>query len=336
MRIIIIGSGLAGITFAEKYRTLKPDDSITVLTREDHGFYSRPMLSHGFSRDDIEQAIIMKPFSQLAEKGIQIISDVDVNEIDRDNQTVIFDNTETLAFDKLILAQGSAAMVPPPFIPFQEHFFLLNSLSDLKQLRKFRLSLSNHERAPEWAVIGGGLIGCEVASDLAKAGDAVTLYHAMDRLMERQLQPEDSATLLDVMQNARIDILMQQQVQGFQSQNGKMLVNSANAEAKAFDAIIVSCGFKPRTELAAACGLDIGRGIKVDQYLRTNDKNIHALGDVAELPNGKLYAFIMPIRKQAAWLANYLAGKDENAWQAQDFKAKAKVHGFEAAHPYIF
>ena len=339
MKIIIIGSGLAGITFAEKYRALQPDDSITVLTREQHGYYSRPMLSHGFSRNDIEQAIILKPFNQIIDNNICIISGVEVEEINRSTKIVSVrgaNELESLEYDKLILAQGSAAMIPPPFLPFQEHFFSLNSLVDLKKLRKLRQTLLTNDRPPHWAVIGGGLIGCEVASDLAKAGDKVTLFHAMERLMERQLVEADSATLLNVMQASSIEVLMNQQVQGFQKQGDKFCVNVADGDADEFDAVIVSCGFKPRIELASACGLVTGRGIKVNQFLQTTDENISALGDVAELPNGKLYAFIMPIRKQAAWLASYLAGTGAQAWTPQAFKAKAKVHGFEAAHPYIF
>jgi len=68
--------------------------------------------------------------------------------------------------------------------------------------------------------------------------------------------------------------------------------------------------------------------------LKTSDEHIYALGDVAELPNGKLYAYILPIRSQANWLASFLAGQEEEGWTPPVFTTKAKVHGFEAAHPY--
>jgi NAD(P)H-nitrite reductase large subunit len=96
----------------------------------------------------------------------------------------------------------------------------------------------------------------------------------------------------------------------------------------------VSCGFKPRTELAEQAGLEVGRGIKVNQYMQTSDEDIYALGDVAELPNGKLYAFILPIRSQAHWLASFLAVQEQQGWTPPVFTTRAKVHGFEAAHPY--
>ena len=339
MRIIIVGSGIAGISFAEKFRTLSPNAHITLLTQEQDGYYSRPMLSRGFSREDIEQTIILKPFNKLLENNICVISGVVVTSINRRSQEITVsgsDDVETLAYDQLILSLGSGAFIPPPFLPFRDHFFLLNSLVDLKALRRFRKPFLELNRPLHWAIIGGGLIGCEVASDLAVSGDTVTLFHAMDRLMERQLLEEDSASLLNVMDSSSITILLNQSVQGFRRNNNKVIVDVENSTDDAFDAVIVSCGFKPRATLAADAGLATSRGIKVNQYLQTSDENIYALGDVAELPNGKLYAYITPIRNQALWLASYLSGQEEQPWAVPPFQAKAKVHGFEAANPYIF
>ncbi len=337
MHIVIIGSGIAGITFAEKIRSLQPDSRVTLLTKETEGYYSRPILSHGFSKQNIEQTIILKTFSQLQKNNIEIISGVEVTAIERKHQSVLIDNGKTWTYDKLILAQGSAAFVPPPLLPYRDLFFLLNNLADLKLLRRIRHELLRQQKLPNWAIIGGGLIGCEVASDLAVAGDDVTIFHAMDRLMERQLVAEDSETLAKVLRSAGLKILLNQNVQGLQKQGGKISVNVANqSESYIFDAVIVSCGFKPRIDLAIATGLHTQRGIKVNPFLQTNDERIYALGDVAELPNGKLYAFIMPIRSQALWLAGYLNGDENKPWLPPKFNPKAKVHGFEAANPYIF
>jgi NAD(P)H-nitrite reductase large subunit len=335
MSIVIVGSGIAGVTFAEKYRALSPDTEIVLVTAEHDGYYSRPLLSRGFTKTDIEQSIILKSFAKLRENGIDVIAGSEVSAIDRNTKTIAIDGPgqeKSLAYDRLILAQGSAAFVPPPFRPFENLFFCLNSLTDLKALRKFRQPFLNQNKHPHWAVIGGGLIGCEVASDLAVAGDKVTIYHMMDRLMERQLVAEDSAALLGVLQASGVDVLLEQSVQGFAEEDGKVcVITDVTTE---FDALIVACGFKPRTELAHQAGLDVGRGIKVNDYLQTSDEAIFALGDVAELPDGKLCAFILPIRSQALWLASYLAGQEQAAWSPAPFSTKAKVHGFEAGHPY--
>ncbi len=336
MAIVIVGSGIAGISFAEKYRSLNADDDITVITQENDGYYSRPLLSRGFTKSDIEQTIILKTFEQLRENRISVVSKAEVNSIDRGHKTICLSQSgasHTLSYDKLIIATGSAAFIPPPFKPYSDLFFSLNSLADLKQLRRFRQNLQQSHR-PHWAIIGGGLIGCEVASDLAVAGDKVTLFHAMDRLMERQLDADDSARLLDVLEEGDVEVRFNQAIQSFNKQDDKFCVNTENSYL--FDGLLVSCGFKPRTELAQLAGLEIGRGIKVNDHLQTNDEAIFALGDVAELSNGKLYAFILPIRSQALWLASFLNGQTQEPWKAPNFTPKAKVHGFEAVHPPAF
>jgi NAD(P)H-nitrite reductase large subunit len=335
MNIVIVGSGIAGVTFAEKYRALSPDAEIVIVTSEHDGYYSRPLLSRGFTKTDIEQSIILKTFAKLRENGIDVIAGSEVTAIDRNAKTIAIDGPgqeKSLSYDKLILAQGSAAFIPPPFRPYEKLFFSLNSLTDLKAMRKFRQPFLSQNKHPHWAIVGGGLIGCEVASDLAVAGDKVTVYHAMDRLMERQLVAEDSTTLLKVLQDSGVEVLLEQAVQSFADEGGKVcVITDVTAE---FDALIVACGFIPRTELARQVGLDVGRGIKVNGFLQTNDEVIFAVGDAAELPNGKLYAYILPIRSQALWLANYLAGQEQTAWSPAPFSTKAKVHGFEAGHAY--
>jgi NAD(P)H-nitrite reductase large subunit len=335
MKIVIIGSGVAGVSFAEKYRSLSPDDTITLITRENDGYYSRPLLSRGFTKADIEQSIILKPFDKLRENHIDVLCGAEVSAINRTEKSITVvgcGQEKTLTYDKLILAQGSAAFIPPPYQPYEELFFCLNSLVDLKALRQFRQAVLNRNQRPNWAIVGGGLIGCEVASDLAVAGDNVTLFHASDRLMERQLVAEDSALLLNVLRDSGVNVLLKQVVQEFTRQVDKVCVRTeATTE---FDGLIVACGFKPRTELAALAGLETGRGIKVNRQMQTSDESIYALGDIAELPNGKLYAFILPIRNQALWLAEFLAGQKQGDWTPPVFTTKAKVHGFEAVHPY--
>ena len=334
MQIVIIGSGVAGVSFAEKYRALSADDEITLVTRERDCYYSRPLLSRGFTKADIEQSIILKPFDKLRESNIDVLCGVEVSAINRAEKSITITGRQekTLHYNKLIIAQGSSAFIPPPYKPYEKLFFCLNSLLDLKALRQFRQDVLNQNRHPNWAIVGGGLIGCEVASDLAVAGDNVTLFHASDRLMERQLAAEDSVLLLNVLQDSGVNVLLNQAVKEFIKETDKVCVKTE--ETSEFDGVIVACGFKPRTELAELAGLETGRGIKVNQQMQTSDESIYALGDIAELPNGKLYAFILPIRNQALWLAEFMAGQKQGVWTPPVFTTKAKVHGFEAAHPY--
>ena len=339
MQTVIIGSGIGGVTLAQELVKLAPESNVILLTRETHGYYSRPLLSHGFTREDIESKIVMRSFEALRESGIDIRAGVEVLNVDRAAGNVIyFDDSSqsTQAYDNLVFATGSAALIPPPFVPLAELFHVFNSLSDLIQLRRLRSEIRATGNTPRWAVVGGGLIGCEVASDLAAAGDRVDLFHAMPKLMERQLLEEDSDALAAVLAADNISLRLDCAVSGFEKQENRYSVLHQKGIAMGYDGIIVSCGFKPRIELAKAAGLATGRGILVDDNLRTDDERIYAVGDVAEFSDGKLYAYVTPIRNQAIWLAKFLTGANSEAWQPPFFKPKAKVHGFDAQHPYKF
>jgi len=339
VQTVIIGSGIGGVTLAQELVKLAPESNVCLLTQETHGYYSRPLLSHGFTREDIESKIIMRSFEALRESGIDIRAGVEVLEVDpaAGNVTYQDDSGQSIkAYDNLVFAMGSAALLPPPFVPQADLFYVFNSLSDLIQLRRLRGEIRAAGNTPNWAVVGGGLIGCEVASDLATAGDQVDLFHAMPKLMERQLVEEDSDALAVLLEADNISVQLDCAVGGFEKQGGKYGVLHQNGTASGYDGIIVSCGFKPRVDLAKAAGLATGRGILVDDNLTTNHERIYAVGDVAEFSDGKIYAYVTPIRNQAIWLAKYLTGANSEAWQPPFFKPKAKVHGFDAQHPYKF
>lgn len=339
MQLVVVGSGIAGVTFSEEIRKRNQNTRVTLVTRETHGYYSRPLLSHGFTREDIEEKIIMKSFDALENTGIHVKSGVTVEKLDPSGKSIQVRNgsgIESVGYDKLVLATGSAALIPRPFRDLEAPYFVLNGLDNLIALRALRQDLLDANKKPRWAIIGGGLIGCEVASDLAKAGDEVHLFHAMERLMERQLVEEDSENLLAVLQESGINVRPDCAVQSFKKRSDGIAIVYPNGEKTSMDAVILACGFSPRTELANAAELNVNRGILVNEQLQTSDPSIFAIGDVAECADGKIYAYVTPIRNQAIWLAGYLSASEGDSWSPPFFKPRAKVHGFNAEHPYLF
>lgn len=301
MRVVVIGSGLAGVTAAE---VLAKDHAVTVITAETHGYYSRPRLSHGFSNP---ASPVMKSFAAMA--PVKIVAGATVEQIDRAQRRVQL-GERSIPYDVLILATGSAARIPAVLAPFRPQFLTLNSLDDLLTLRRRR---EKRARA-RWAIIGGGLIGCEVASDLNKAGDEVTIFHREDRLLELQFTPQQSRALHDHFARLGVEVRYHQDIREIFPRT-------------MYEGVIVSTGFAPRVELAREAGLQTARGIVVDEYLRTADAAIYAVGDVAEV-RAKLYPFVSPIRSQALWLAQHVAGRSAAPWIAPPFKPVVKIHGF--------
>ena len=322
MRVVVVGSGLAGVTLAGAL----PEHEVTLVTAESQGYYSRPRLSHGVALDDIAAAkIVMKSFGAL---GVKVLAGIEAARVDRERQQLVLEGGAALDYDILVLATGSASRVPPVLATWHAHFLTLNSFEDLLRLRRRRADAHarrkrTHEAA-HWAIIGGGLIGCELASDLRKAGDAVTIFHREKRLIELQLTEAQSQALHQHFTAQGINVLYAEDVRSVFSG----CVQTAARDHGPFDGVIVSTGFAPRIDLARDAGLAVGRGITVNEFLRTADPAIYALGDVAEV-NGKLYPFVSPIRSQALWLGQHLQRKTEAPWQASAFKPVIKVHGFK-------
>jgi NAD(P)H-nitrite reductase large subunit len=310
MKIVIVGSGLAGVTAAEALAR-SARHAVTLVTAETLGYYTRPRLSHGFALSDEAAAkIVLRSFDAIA-PGVRVMAGTRVERIHRERRQLALEGGELLDYDVLVLATGSAARIPPALEAHRSRFFTLNSLDDLNALRRRR---ARHAGRPgRWAVIGGGLIGCEAASDLHKAGDRVTVFHRESRLIELQLTPGQSQALHEHFAAHGIEVRYGQDLSDVPAP---------------FDGVIVCAGFAPRIELAREAGLATARGIVVDEYLRTGDRSIYAAGDVAQV-GSRLYPFVVPIRSQALWLAEHLEGRTGTAWTAPAFAPIIKVHGFK-------
>ncbi len=312
MKIVVVGSGLAGVTIAEALAK-SARHRVSLVTSETHGYYSRPRLSHGLALSDEAAAkIVLKRFDALA-PGVRVHAGGEAWLIDRDEQRLVLKDGQLLDYEVLVLATGSAARIPPALIPSRPNVLVLNSLDDLLTLRRRRAKLLARGRTPRWAIVGGGLIGCEIASDLHKAGDVVTIFHREKRLIELQLSESQSQAL-----HAHFA------ARGVEVRYGQDL----NELPRPYDGVIVATGFAPRVALADEAQLLTARGIVVNEFLRTEDPGIYALGDVAEL-DSRLYPFVSPIRSQALWLAEHLEERAAHGWTPPPFTPVIKVHDFK-------
>lgn len=347
MGTVIVGSGLAGVTVAEGLRKSNPNEPVTLMTTETLGVYPRPLLSHGFTREAQRERLIMKTFDALRLQGIEVIAGAKAQSIDKEQKILHYATSQNEAmqihYSNLVLAQGSAAFVPPALQAFAESFHTLNSLADLDQVNQLRRTLRDQGRKPHIAILGGGLIGCEVASDLATVGDEVTLVHGSDRLLERVLDADGSARLHDHFHALGISLRFQQRVNGIQMTEIQdqdrhrvefAFTQDGQAITEGQDILLVATGFSPRIDLAKNAGLTVRRGIMVDSHFKTSAANIFAIGDVAEIvtpseTSGTLYPFVAPIRNQALHLVALLSGTTEGHWAPPEFKPILKIQGFK-------
>src|SRR5688500_16358385 len=140
MKIVVVGSGLVGVTVAEALAKSQRH-RVSLVTSETIGYYSRPRLSHGLALSDEAAAkIVLKRFDALA-AGVRVHAGTEAWLIDRDEQRVVLKDGQLLDYEVLILATGSAARIPPAMIPWRPNFLVLNSLDDLLTLRRRRAKL---------------------------------------------------------------------------------------------------------------------------------------------------------------------------------------------------
>ncbi len=339
--IVILGTGLAGYNTARELRRLEAGKrlALTLVTRDDGRFYSKPDLSVALARGKAPDEIPLADAGEMAAQlDATILTHAPVARIDRAARKVVLEDGRGLAYGRVVLALG-AEPVRPPLAGDAAGEVL--SVNDLDGYRRFRERLDGHERV---AILGAGLIGCEFANDLAATGHRVTvadpapwplarfLPEAAGRRLERELAALGVTWRFGVTAE-RVDRV-----------DGALALRLSDGSTIAADVALSAVGLRPRTALAAEAGLATGRGILVDRLLRTSDPAIHALGDCAEvLPEGApgepgreglVLPFVMPLVQGARALARTLAGEPTPVrYPAMPVAVKTPAHPVVVAPP---
>ena len=296
-QIVVVGNGPAGHRLAERIRAHGPEHTITILGEEPETAYNRVLLSSVLAGSLPPEA------TRLAEIG-----DIDVHTgtracgIDRRHRLVHTEDGVVHHYDHLVLAPGARSAVPPlpgltsPDGELVDGAVPLRTLEDCRRIEKVL-----PERV---AVLGGGLVGLEAARGLAGRGVQVDLVHPATHLLDRQLDTASGRLLSTVVGSRGVRLHLCQRAHAYEP--GRLHLDGG--EKLDADLVVVATGVQPNTELAAQAGIEVNRGIVVDDQLRTNDPNLHALGDCAE-HEGQLSGLISPAWEQAEVLANVLTDR---------------------------
>ncbi|MTD34220.1 FAD-dependent oxidoreductase [Paludibacterium denitrificans] len=295
--LVIIGSGHAGYTLARAFRQYDTTTPVIVLTEDGGEYYSKPQLSHGFGLQTSAEQLVQKSATNMAaELKIMVRSNTRVTTIDFASQKVLAGEMQ-IPYGDLVPAVGAAPFVPPISGDGAQDILTLNNL---EQYRRYFDQINQSERV---LVIGGGLIGSEIAHDLS-AHKAVTLVDINTRLLE-QLVPEVVSQRLQCAMSP-ITFRFGNKVERIDKTEKGYLVALTDGSLLEVDAVICAAGLKPRID--PAMGLETGRGIVVDACLRTSQAHVYALGDCAEI-EGQILPFLQPITLSANALASTLTGK---------------------------
>ena len=297
-RVVVIGAGLAGVRLARRLGEL--GTPVTLVGDEEHRPYNRVLLAEVLAGRYSPDVIALPAPAELTRGR--------VTGIDREMRAVHLADGSEIAYDTLVLATGSNAVLPPlrglftPDHQLPEGVHAFRTMDDCLGLSK---AVRPGVRA---VVIGGGLLGVSAARALALRGAQVVLAQQSERLMERQLDPAASKLVRRHLTGLGVEVHTDLRVRDVRCVGGAVRsVEMADGYALDADLVVLACGVHPRAGLAKEAGLAVHKGILVDDELRTSDPHIRAVGDCAQ-HDGTVYGLAAPALEQADVLAESLAG----------------------------
>ena len=316
--VMIIGSGYAGWQVAEAVRKELPNAEITLITADDGVVYPKPSLSMALRQE--RSAEELKEYSaaqKAAELNIGVKTLTRVMSISNTYKKVVT-TRGNFFYDKLIIATGAKALKPQIAGNVAHEMVTLN---DLPSYRKFRAAIASIEHI---TVIGGGLIGTEMAEDLVAAGKQVTLMVREPQLMFGMLPETIANDLAEKLSEKGVEIRFEQTVTAMNGSAGAYELSLNTGEQLTTGLVLSAIGIAPNIGLAQKLNLDVNRGIKIDQYCQTSNPDMYAIGDCAESEAG-VQAFLEPIRRQASTIAAHLKGKLDVTFTAMSPLIKTKT-----------
>ena len=322
-RLVLAGNGMAGVRALEEILSRAPGMfSITVFGAEPHGNYNRIMLSPVLAGERTFADIVTHDHAWYQQNDIELIAGETVVAIVRDNRVVTGANGTMRAYDVLILATGSN----PVIIPFPGHdlpgVIAFRDIADVGTMLK---ASRTHTNA---VVIGGGLLGLEAANGLARNGMDTTVLHLLPTLMERQLDPVSAGLLKQDLGKRGMTILTEANTKAIHGEGRAEAIELTDGRLLKADLVVMAVGIRPNVALAKSAGLAIGRGIQVDDGMRTSDPSIYAVGECVE-HRGALFGLVAPLYDMAKILADRVCETAESTYRPEVTGTRLKVTGID-------
>ena len=271
-RYVIIGAGIAGITTAETIRSLDQDGEIIIFSKEKELPYSRPMLSKSPLLSLGLKSFALHDEEWYREQNIDLRLGVSVDKLDVEEQNILAGG-RSISYDRCIIATGASNFIPPFKGREDVEICDIRKISDLKHLR--RLAFPGGKAV----VIGGGVIGLEMAAEIRRYGMEVTVLEAMPRLMPRLIDERTSDLLTE---RLPFEVFTGVNILKLSREGEETVIEDDQGRSWNCDLLIVSCGVRADVSLALDAGIACNRAIMVNQKMETSAKNVYACGDCAE------------------------------------------------------
>ncbi len=321
-KLVVIGNGMAaGKVLEELFARDRSRFQVTLFGAEPRVNYNRIMLSPVLSGEKTYEQIITHGDAFYAENGVTLHKGRKVVAVDRTAKTVTTEDGHSEPYDKLLVATGS----DPVIIPVPGH--KLPGVVAYRDLDDVDAMLAAADKGGRAVVIGGGLLGLEAAAGLKMRGMEVTVLHLMPTLMERQLDPSAGYLLQKAIEARGIEVVCRantrailgtERVEGVELDDGRVIEASL---------VVMAVGIRPNVALAKAAGLNVQRGLVVDDAMSTSDPDVFAVGECVE-HRGMVYGLVAPLYEMGREVAKRLLG-DDGYYEGSVTATKLKVTGID-------
>jgi rubredoxin-NAD+ reductase len=304
--VVILGTGLAGYGLAKEFRKHDDETPLILITSDDGRSYSKPMLSTGYTKDHSANDLAQLDAGSMARMlKASVWTMTKVNEIDTAEQLIKVGDAETaIHYGKLVLAVGAEVIRPPIE---GDGLDLVYSVNDLLDYDDFRTAVKKNN-VSKVCIIGGGLIGCEFTNDLINGGFEVEAVDPLAYCLPTLLPETAGKAVQSALEEKGAKFHFGPLVTAVNKAEQGVEVILNNGEKIVADIVVSAVGVRPRTELAAASGIQTNRGVLTNRLLETSAPNVYAMGDCAEV-NGHVLVYVAPLMAAARALGKTLAGE---------------------------
>jgi nitrite reductase (NADH) large subunit len=299
---LIIGNGVAGNAAAENIRKHDPAGNIAILSQESRPFYYVPALPEYLAGEKAADQITLHPQTWYDQRRIDLHLNTRVTQIDAAQKFVATGQGQRFPFDRLLLATGGKAFIPPMPGADAPGVFTLKTLADADRIKAAAAG------AKTVVLIGGGLLGLEAGNGLRKVGLKVMVVEFFPRLLPRQMDAAGAAILARQLEAMGFTFYLGAKTQEIASGPDGLTVSLESGEKLQGDLVLISAGVRPDLSLAQALGLDIDKAVKVDDTMKTSREGIYAAGDLIE-HRGRFYGIWPAAMEQGAVAGAAMAGQ---------------------------
>lgn len=306
--IVIIGSGMAGYTVAREFRKLNTEQELVMICADDAVNYAKPTLSNALVGKKAPEQIALGDAEKMsAQLNMRIEKNTWVKSIDAENHLLSIEKDgveSSLTYAKLILAVGANPIRLAISGDASDDIHVVNNLSDYTAFRK-QIDQNHDKRV---VILGAGLIGCEFANDLQNTDHKVTVIDLATQPLCRLLPAHVASAFKQGLEDTGVKFVLGTTVEKIsKAENNSYVISLANGQSFVADAVLSAIGLQPNIALAKTAKIQTARGVITNNQLETNQADIYAVGDCAEV-NGTLLPYVMPIMQQARALAKTLNG----------------------------